>query len=288
VAPALGWIAGSSGQSLVLVGHPRGEDAQTLVGFANELGYDGQAAYIGRNLAEEAFANPDFEFILISDAIDLPPVKELVQWLRRDYRTARMPVGVMARGELLEDARFAFRDDPFTTVFPRIHTAEAAAFELHKLEVLAGRNLVGRDERLDQASTALATLAQLAAKPENWSRFELLRHEPAVIRALNHPALTADAAKLLALFGPAKSQTALVDFASQNTRDLPERQAAAAAFSAAVQGRGVQLTQGQIAAQYQRYNLSATLDQPTQGLLGSILDAIESPAIARGDLTKVE
>ena len=72
IAPALGWIAGTSGQPLVLVGHPRGEDAQSLVGFGNELGFEGQAAYVGRALAEQAFGNPDYEFILISDAIDLP------------------------------------------------------------------------------------------------------------------------------------------------------------------------------------------------------------------------
>ncbi|HEX5105455.1 MAG TPA: hypothetical protein VFV87_16670 [Pirellulaceae bacterium] len=288
VAPALGWIAGTGGESLVLVGHPRGEDAQTLVGFANELGMGGQAAYIGRTLAEEAMANPDYELILISDAIDLPPVKELVQWLRRDYRTAQIPVGVMIRGETLDAARFAFRDDPYTTVFPRIHTTEAAAFELHRLQELAGRNLVGRDERIDQARTALAALAQLASKPSNFARFELLRQEPAVIQALNHPALTADAAAVLAAFATPKGQTALVDFASQHTRDLAQRQAAAAAFAAAVKNRGLLLTQTQIAQQYARYNASERLDKPTQDLLGSILDAIEAPAIGRGDLTRAE
>ena len=288
VAPTLGWIAGSSGQSIVLVGHPRGEDAQNLVGFANELGYDGQAAYIGRALAEQAFNNPDYEFILISDAIDLPPVKELVQWLRRDYRTARIPVGVMARGERLAATRYAFENDPYTTVFPRIHSSESAAFELHQLETIAGRNLVGRDERIEQARIALAALGQLAAKPGNYARFDLLRQETDVIRALNHPSLTADAAKVLAIFATPKSQTALVDFASQQTRGLAERQVAADALAAAIASRGLQLTQTQIAEQYARYNASETLDKPTQELLGRVLDAIEAPAVARGDLTKAE
>jgi hypothetical protein len=288
IAPALGWIAGSSGQAIVLVGHPRGEDAQTLVGFANELGYDGQAAYVGRALAEQALGNPDYEMILISDAIDLPPVKELVQWLRRDYRTARIPVGVMARGELLTATRYAFENDPYTTVFPRIHSTESVAFELHRLEAIAGRNLVSRDERIEQARTALTALAQLAAKPSNYSRFDLLRQETDVIRALNHPALTADAAKVLAVFATPKSQTALVDFASQHTRGLAERQAAADALAAAIGSRGLQLTQTQIAEQYSRYNASESLDKPTQELLGRVLDAIEAPAVARGDLTKAE
>ena len=45
-----------------------------------------------------------------------------------------------------------------------------------------------------------------------------------------------------------------------------------------------QLTQEQIARQYARYNSSQALDKPTQELLASILDTIEAPAIARGDL----
>jgi hypothetical protein len=100
--------------------------------------------------------------------------------------------------------------------------------------------------------------------------------------------LTADAARVLATLATPQSQTALVDFASQATRGLAERQAAAAAFSAAVKNRGLQLTQTQIAEQYARYNASERLDQPTQELLGQVLDAIEAPAIARGDLTKAE
>src|SRR5439155_9234659 len=101
--------------------------------------------------------------------------------------------------------------------------------------------------------------------------------------ALNNPALAAGAAALLAFYATPKAQTALVESASQNSRPLTDRQAAAAAFVAAVKARGIGLTQGQIAQQYARYNASQSLDKPTQELLGSILDAIESPAIARGE-----
>jgi hypothetical protein len=288
VAETLGWVASTSGSSYVLVGHPRGEDAQTLVGYMNELGYDGQAAYIGRTLAEQAFVNPDFEFVLVGDAIDLPPVFELVQWLRRDYRTARLPVGVMARNDQLDRFQFAFKDDPFTIVFPRLHSAAVASIEVDRLRAIAGRNLVGRDERIAQAQTALATLARLAENDANYDPYQLLRQEQAVIGALNNPALTVEATAVLAQFATPKSQSALVDFASQATRDLGARQAASTAFAAAVQRRGLRLTQQQIIVQYDRYNASETLDRPTQDLLALILDAIEAPAIARGELTRAE
>src|SRR5262249_20629468 len=97
IAQTLGWFVNTSGAPLVLAAHPRGEDAQTFVGFMNALGLEGEAAYTGRILAERAFANPDVKFILIGQRIDQPPVQELVQWLRRDFRTARVPIGVMAR-----------------------------------------------------------------------------------------------------------------------------------------------------------------------------------------------
>ncbi len=286
VSQTLGWFAATGGSDLVLVGHPRGEDAQSLVGFMMGLGRDGQAAYVGRALVDVAVTNPDVEFVLISDAIDLPPVQELVQWLRRDYRTAHIPVGVMSRGELLDRTRFAFADDLYTTVFPRLHSLDVAAMQVARLDKIAGRHRVSRDERTSQARAALAALATLARSPSNFARHELLRQEPALVRALSNPSLTVGAGEVLALFGSPTAQSALIDFASQNTRPLAERRAAAAAFAAAVKARGLLLTQGQIAAQYARYNASETLDAETQAVLGSILDAVEAPAIARGDLTK--
>lgn len=282
----LGWFAGTSGGDFVLVGNPRGEDAQSVVGFMNDLGFMGEAAPIGRTLVAEATGNPDLDFILISDAIDVPPVKELVQWLRRDYRTAQTPVGVMARGDKLDETRYALADDAYTSVFPRLHSADVAGRYVAMLHAIAGRNRVGADERVQQGRAALAALATLAKTPGNFARHELLRQEPAVIRALGSPALSAQAAEVLALFGSPHAQTALVDFASQNTRPLAGRQAAAAAFAAAVKTRGLLLTQGQLAAQYARYNASEALDKDTQAVLGAILDGIEAPAIARGELKK--
>ena len=44
--------------------------------------------------------------------------------------------------------------------------------------------------------------------------------------------------------------------------------------------------QVQIAEQFARYNASALLDAETQAVLGSLLDAIEAPAVARGEFTK--
>ena len=90
-----------------------------------------------------------------------------MQWLRRDYRTARIPVGVMARGELLDRPRMPSRTIRSRPSFRGFIRPKSAAFEIAKLEAIAGRNRVDRDERIDQASAALAALGQLAAQPAN-------------------------------------------------------------------------------------------------------------------------
>jgi hypothetical protein len=282
----LGWFISTSGTNSVLIGHPRGEEAQSLVGFVNALGYGGQGAYIGRVLAELAFANPDFSFLLIADAIDGPPVEELVQWLRRDYRTARLPVGVMARGERLLKLEDAFAGDRYATVFPGIYSIDVCSLEVDKLLTIAGRDFVDRDERLVQAQAALAALTLLAERPATFAQFDLLSQQSTLIGALANPALSKAAATILKYFPTPAAQSALVDFASQPNRPLADRQAAASAFTASVRARGVLLTQAQVAQQFARYNASQTADQGTQELLGSILDVIEAPALARGELKK--
>ncbi|MGI8981354.1 MAG: HEAT repeat domain-containing protein [Pirellulaceae bacterium] len=276
VTDTLAYYASTSGSRRVLVGHPRADDGQTLVGYMNEIDYEAEAAYTGKALMQFAVASPDYDFILISDAIDSPGVTELVQQLRKDFRTARLPIGVMARGERLDKMKDAFEDDTLTTVFPRIHDSETAGYEVSRLVALASRNLMTPDERVDQAAAALDALAFLADRAETQPVYDLVRHETSVIRALTAPGLSAEAAKVLGRLATPKCQTALVDFISQHGRPLEDRQAAAAAFDAAVARRGTLLTKAQILLQYDRYNGSATLDPETQAVLGRVLDTLES------------
>jgi hypothetical protein len=291
IAATLFWFIETSGRDVVLIGHPRGEDAQSLVGFVNALGYEGEGIYAGRSFAERAFANPDYPYLLVADSIDRPPVLELVQWLRRDYRTARQPIGVMARGERLDSMRDAFREDPYTTVFPRIHSTDVAAIEVEKLKAIADRNFVGSDERLAQARVSIAALAVLAKIPSTFAEYDLLRHEATIIRALNNPSLSDGAARLLAMYGTPRAQAALIDFSSQSSRPLESRRTAAAAFDSAVKLRGLRLTQRQVIEQLARYQeATAAVDQEkddgTRAVLGALLQSIEAPAIARGELLR--
>lgn len=280
VPETLAHFAGTAGGRRVLIAHPRGEPGQTLVGYVNRMNYEGEVAATGRAVQQKIVENADYEFLLVSDTLDAPSMKELLQWLRRDYRTARLPVGVMAQGENVDALRQALIDDRLTYVFPAISDLETAAELVRRLERIAGRNLIGRDERLDLAAASLDAFSDLAAQPSPAPNYDFLRQEDELIRALSVPGLSAKASRALSFLGTPRIQTALVEFVSQEARSIEARQAVAAAFADAVRRRGMLLTQDQVLLQYDRYNASETADAGTQAVLGSILDAIESRTLA--------
>jgi len=278
VVENLAFAAGTLGQPKALAVDPQPKEAQTLVGILNELGYEGQAAYTGRQAIKTALADPDFAMIWISDTVDFPDANELYQMLRKDPRTARTPVGVIARSENLDRWRSRLEEDKLAIAFPRpTDTANAALFAGMLLDSV-GRQAIGPQERLGRASVALDHLIHLAEQPQRYDFYDLTRHEEHFLRALNTRGIEQKAARLLGLLGTPRAQRALVDRASQNATSLPSRQAAAKAFANAVSLRGTLLTKDELLRQYDRYNQSENLDPGTQQVLGSILDTIEARA----------
>jgi CheY-like chemotaxis protein len=273
-----GYLIRTVGSRRVLVAQPRVAKAQTLIGMLNQIGLEADAAQSGTETFRLARNNPDYEFVLISDAIDSPDVSETIQMLRKDPRTNRLPVGLMARRERLEQAAEVAELDPLVLSFPRPHTVESMAFQTARLLDLAGHERVSYDERLDQAARSLDHLTRLAQAPGEYAFYDLHRHQQAVQSALFTPPLAVKAAALLGLIGSPESQRALVTVASQHARPLAEREAAARGFDAAVQRHGLLLTRDEILEQYERYNRSERLDKGTQQVLASLLDTIERPS----------
>ncbi|WP_425617809.1 hypothetical protein NA78x_001498 [Anatilimnocola sp. NA78] len=295
----LGEAVRTAGIDRVLVCDARIEYAQTIVGYLADNGYAGEVALSSREAFRMATTSPDFDFILVSDAFDLP-VTEMVQLLRRDRRTALIPVGVMIASDKVEGlpkilGDSTYRDptgrirnynvdsisvllahDPRTIVVPQPYSSEAVAFIAGQVRKRGGRELVSREERNANARAALAALQKLASDNASLNRFGVLRTESSLIIALANPSLTAPAAEVLATLATPKAQTALIEIASQPARPVADRQVAATAFAAAVKKRGILLTTQQILAQYAKYNSSETLDEPTQAILGGLLDTIES------------
>ena len=278
LAETLGYLIRTVGSRRVLVAHPRVERAQSLVGMLRQIGYEADAAQTGNDTFRQATQNPDYEFALLSDGLDRPAAHETIQMLRRDPRTRRLPVGLMAREENVRRGEEFATVQPLVAAFPRPHDVASLAFLAGRLTELGGRELVPYDERLDQARAAVEHLVRLATESKEYGFYDLHRQLDAVRSAVFTPELADKAAQLLGLIGSPEAQRTLVAVASQPARPLELRQAAAKSLLVAVQRYGLLLTREEILQQYDRYNRSAKLDEGTQQVLGAVLDAIEWPS----------
>ncbi|HND51695.1 MAG TPA: hypothetical protein PLV92_04840 [Pirellulaceae bacterium] len=301
VADSLGFFTGTVGSRRVLIGHPRTDEAQTLAGFLGEQGYQVDTATTGRGVMVRATKHADYEFILLSDTLESPVPRELIQAFRQDSRTRRLPVGLMAelaRGktnltENTEKSQYFDRTRPMvdplvraeqlaesdflTDAFPRPYDSDGMAHIVKRIQAGSGRDSVTRDERLIHAARALDWMAKLLTDESRYSFYELPRQQPAVETALQTPELSSRAARVLGRFGTPRAQMSLIEVASTVTRPLADREAAASGFAEAVKRRALLLTRDEIQRQYERYNQSERLDADTQRVLGSILDTIEAP-----------
>jgi len=275
---AFGYTIRTVGSRRALIAHPRVEKSQTLVGMLNQIGYEADPARTGRETFLLAAKNPDYELVLVSDGISHPDANETIQMLRRDPRTSRLVIGLMAREHNVKRAKQSAEVDPMLESFPRPHNTAMMAYQVARLLRLAGPELVTFNERIAQASSALDHLAHLAEHRDEYSFYDLYRQQDAVESAFYTPELSTRAARVLGQLGSLKAQRALVTLASQHARSLAERQAAAKGFEVAVDRHGLLLTRNEIRLQFDRYNQSETLDTGTQQVLGSILDTIELPS----------
>ncbi len=273
----LGYLSASGGRRRALIGDPRVETGQTLAGFFSTLGFDADSQQTGRSLILQAFASPDYSLVLIGDAVDHPRYREIVQTLRRDPRTADLPVGLMVREINEQSAALFARTDPLTIAFAAPQTQEDVEVDVRRLLALAGRRQVSDDERMRHATASLDALAKLASEPDKYAFYDLLNLDTPLQHALRMPSLATRAARVLGLLGTQLAQRSLVEFASTLMHPAVDRQAAAEAFRVAVGRRGLLLTRDQLLHQYELYNRSEVLDRDTQQVLATILDAIEEP-----------
>jgi HEAT repeat protein len=274
----LAHCARAVGERRVIVAHPQTDFARDIAGMLVELGFQAEIAVTGDSLVKQAVASPDCEAILVSDAIDNAPVKEVVQHLRHDARTARLPIGILTREAYLPEMERFAEGDPWTRAFPRAHDMMGIMLQMRQLLALQDATAITADSRLQWAQMALDYFARVAADTRHYLFPEVFAQEETLIAALAHPGLSARAAQVLGALGSPRAQQALVQLASQNDRGLPQRRSAAAGFALAVERRGLLLSRPEILTQYDRYNRSGGLDRETQQVLGSLLDSIEAPS----------
>jgi hypothetical protein len=283
VPEALAYFARAGSAPQAVVAHPLGDEAARLAGMLAELGYDVQVALDGRALFKLASATPDCELILLSTNLNLPTPAETLAMLRRDARTAKIPVGIVAHDDgFLTRAQRIAAADRYASHLIRPVTGQGMQVQVEPLVASAGLSLVPGEVRRAQAGQALAWMAQLA-QDQN-SIYDLTTALAATEHALFVPELSQGAAEVLGRLGSPQAQRALVDLASLYTLPIDTRRRAAAAFCQNVARFDVLLTTGEITRQYERYNQSEQLDRATQDLLSKILDCIEARAEADAEL----
>jgi HEAT repeat protein len=276
VTEALAFLIHTSGRPRAVVADPSLEEARRVAGYLSALGYQVDTASRGRDVVRMVIDSPDYELALVAASLQQPSVDLLLQQLRHDYRSAPLPVGVLARDGQLERARHLAGEDRLAVALVRPHRQQDAKEEVEQVLLLPGASAVTPAERGQQAASALAMLQDLAATPA--TIFDVHQYEPAILAAQEVPELAARSAVALGDLGSARSQKSLVDQASRTTLPLPVRQAALAALRCSIEKHGILLTTGAIRQQYDRYNQSAEMGAENQQIFGQILDALEAPA----------
>ena len=284
--PTLAFFASTSGQRRVLLAGGNVEDMRKKVSVFSAAGFKVDNAVDGREVMRMAVSSPDYELAMIDMGIDQPPINMLLQQLRHDYRSADLRVGLIARDGFLERAEHLSESDTMAKAFSRPHDDASLAWQLEQLATIKPQEFVGFDERQRQANEAMDMLAELGRT--SGKLYDIRLVEKAALTALYTPSLSLKAIDVLAMINSPESQRTLADIAGNAAQTLQVRQAAVSAFRRNVQSFGILLTTEEINKQYQLYNASKILDQPTQKILGLILDCLEAPTKSEGKRMKDE
>lgn len=274
VAEGLKFFASTSGVRRALVAHPKSGIAQQLAGYLSTLGYEVDIATNGRLAFNFAINSPDYEVAIIHAAIDRPRVDDLLGQLRKDPRTARLPVALIAVPEDPTRTERLARGVPLCHTFAEPQDAAALKSQVERLLSMPGCQPVPFDVRTHHAGWAIAAIAQLGEQPVSW--LDVRTFSRSAEHALYAPATMRAAASVLANAGTASGQSELVQLAARISLPVATRELAALAFARSVAKHGILLTSDQIQEQYDRYNINAGRNRDTHKVMLIILEAMEA------------
>lgn len=275
VIDSMAWFATAEGvDRVVVVDRKLSRARDTAAMLADTLRVDAfdDVAEAARIAATQA----DVRLVLLDRSLIEPDRGGLLARLRSDFRSARLPVGIVCEPDDVARIRSRYYDDPFTFALYRPTSAEHLQRQFALTPLPGAAAAATGPQRIERANSALAAMRQIAGAKT--SPFNLRSYEDSLLRAAASPVLAKPAFGVLANFGSAAAQRTLADAASLTARPLDVRQAAASAFCDNVARFGTLLTTSEISRQYARYNAAESLDAPTQELLGAILDAVEARA----------
>lgn len=274
------YFARATGAREAVVATPSPAEGAQLAAYLKTIGfYRVEVVTTGGDLLRVAPEVPDCEVILVSAAIQNPPLDLTLQRLRSDPHTAQTPVLLYAESEWLPRADHVAQRIPVSISVATPQSPEDLGGLMARVASLEGADRTPGVRRLEQARQALTWMLVLCESPPQG--VSILDLERIATAALEVPGQETLAIEILARLATPGAQTQLVEAASREDWPLELRVKALGGFREAVEKRGVQLTTRQILRQYERYNQSAHRDPAVQKLLGLILDCIETPARLR-------
>jgi CheY-like chemotaxis protein len=274
VGESLAYFAGTAATRRALVVHPRASIGDQWAAYLNTIGFDTDVTTRGREAFELATRSPDYELAVIHVAMDCPHADDFLAQLRKDPRTAQLPVAVIAVPDYVESAERLARGVPRVASFAEPQNVEAMQFQVERLLSMPGCAPLSVDERKRQAIESLTWINKLIDTPVAW--LDIRSIAPATERALFVPELTKPVIAVLAGAGARSSQRTLLDLINRGSLPASTREFAALEFSRSVAEHGILLTSGEILEQYDHYNEKAGQNAETQKVLAVVLDAIES------------
>jgi CheY-like chemotaxis protein len=281
---ALWAFSTGSGPPEALVVSPLIKRRSIWAGQLRELGYQALPVATGREALQAAGRSSRLALILIDANVSRPAAREVHYQLRSSTQAGHVPMAIVCGGaQLLQYDRLTASDSLLVvamrpTVQPRL------AEIILRLQQMADPPLAAGAVRLQRAGQALVWLTQLLQLPSaiaGNAYHELRRSGQIAEQTLYQPELAAASLRLLEHLGTADSQLTLLDYASDKTLPMENRQAAMASFATSVDQSGILLTTEQIHAQYDRYNASQSDELQNQQILGKLLDVLEARAADR-------
>ena len=272
------FLANTHQRSVGLVGNHRLEAAQTVAGALLSAGMNGLAASTSRNFFDIATSDPDVSLMLISDTLVQPRYDELLRQLRADFRTARLPIGLMVRdGDRNPSIGRMIANDPLTYSFPVAIDGEPLVSNVRRAASLDDADLfsVSLGDRYRHAVMAARWLEKVSSDRSRFGFYELGPYQKQLAGLLYRPGLEDSASAILSNLGTPLAQRELVSFASQSSNPTEKRRVAAESLGRSIEAGATLLTRGEIKQQYDRYNASEKEPEESREILGSILDSFE-------------
>ncbi|MDA7928990.1 hypothetical protein N9B54_03425 [Mariniblastus sp.] len=271
------FLAQSENRPSGLIGYNRGDLAQNYAATMLSLGLYGRAAASSREFFQTATSDPDLEVLVVTDTLNNPNYGNLIQQLRTDWRTRRLPIALLYRdADRGRRTSIQLQNDPLFTAIPLSLQPDLVATHIERLDDRIKPWKLSNFDRRRQGAFAMKWLAKISSDRERYYFYRLGSREQAQLaKLLYSPGFVADASAVLGSLGTPESQRALVDFASQNAIALEEREVAAAAFAKSVKRGGTLLTVADVQLQYDRYQASIDDPQESRQVLADLLDAIE-------------